>query len=294
MQTMSFNRNAQMDAPQIGRDRLQSALTLDQVRRLAPSAFATDKHDSRSDRYAYIPTSRVITAMMDEGFQPFRAQQGSSRIEGKADFTKHMIRFRHASAMTAQVGDSIPEVVLINSHDGTCKYRLIAGIFVIRCTNGLVTAQSTVGDLAVGHTGDVVQKVIEGSFQIIDHAQESLNSVREWSGLQLTNGETHAFAESAHALRFADAEGNVDTPFTADQLLTSHRRSDASNSLWHTFNRIQENALQGGLKAVDFDANGHRRNVTSRAVKSIDGDVKLNRALWQLTQRMAELKGVAA
>jgi len=34
--------------------------------------------------------------------------------------------------------------------------------------------------------------------------------------------------------------------------------------------------------------------VTSREVRGIDQDVRLNRALWQLAERMAELKGVKA
>ena len=32
-------------------------LTNEQIRQAAPSAFAVDKHESRSERYAYIPTS---------------------------------------------------------------------------------------------------------------------------------------------------------------------------------------------------------------------------------------------
>jgi hypothetical protein len=36
--------------------RSTSPLTDDQIRAVAPSIFAADKHDSRSDRYTYIPT----------------------------------------------------------------------------------------------------------------------------------------------------------------------------------------------------------------------------------------------
>lgn len=60
-------------------------------------------------------------------------------------------------------------------------------------------------------------------------------------------------------------------------------------------NRVQENVIKGGLHGVQRGENGHGwRNVTTRPVKGIDQDVKLNRALWQLAERMAELKGVAA
>jgi len=54
---------------------------------------------------------------------------------------------------------------------------------------------------------------------------------------------------------------------------------------------VQENVIKGGLHGVQRDGNGRRlRAVSTRQVKGIDQDVKLNRALWQLAERMAELK----
>lgn len=143
-------------------NRQQVALTLDQVRNYAPSAFAVSAHESRSSRYTYIPTSEVIAGLMREGFQPFKATQSRSRIEGKTEFTKHMIRFRHVDSITAlKVGDSIPEVVLVNSHDGTSAYKLTAGLFRLVCSNGLMVADSTVGMLSIMHKGNIVNEVIE-------------------------------------------------------------------------------------------------------------------------------------
>jgi hypothetical protein len=85
------------------------------------------------------------------------------------------------------------------------------------------------------------------------------------------------------------------TPETV-QYLWKHERQEflpydeSTNKpdLWHTFNRIQENSLKG---VRTRDDRWHR--VTSRAVKGIDGDVKLNRALWSLAEKFAELKRAA-
>ena len=71
------------------------------LRRLVPSAFAPHKHESRSERYTYIPTSAVIDGLRANGFEPTFAKQGRSRIPGKADFTKHLIRFRRAGQAPA-------------------------------------------------------------------------------------------------------------------------------------------------------------------------------------------------
>ena len=70
-------------------------LSEDQMRAAAPSIFAEGKHASRSERYTYIPTIDVLRGLRKEGFEPFMVAQGASRVEGKAEFTKHMIRMRH-------------------------------------------------------------------------------------------------------------------------------------------------------------------------------------------------------
>jgi Domain of unknown function (DUF932) len=269
------------------------ALTMDQLQLAVPSAFATQAHESRSAPYTYIPTSEIIAGMMKEGFQPFKAMQSRSRIAGKSEFTKHLIRFRHADyGLNIKVGDSVPEVVLINSHDGTSAYKLIAGIFRLVCSNGMVVSESETGSVSVMHKGNVLDNVIEGSYRVVKESAVALETSRAWGQLQLTNGEQNAYAEAAHTLRFADSEGKVTTPITAAQLLRPRRSEDTGSDLWKTLNRVQENVIKGGLhgRAVE---NGRVRNVSTRAVKGIDQDVKLNRALWQLAERMAELKAVA-
>jgi hypothetical protein len=292
--------------------RQQTPLTLDALRHFAPSAFATAAHESRSLRYTYIPTSEIIAGLMREGFQPFKATQGRCRVAGKADFTKHMIRFRHPDSFNAiqRVGDSVPEVVLVNSHDGTSAYKLSAGLYRLVCSNGLMVADSTVQMLSIQHKGNIVDEVIEGSFQIVQQSEKALARADEWNQLQLTAGEQEAFAEAARHLRFADVEGVIKSPITAEQLLRPRREADATGlidyrkpaapkpDLWHTLNVVQENVIRGGLhgtvRGIDPDTNRRTfRRVTTREVRGIDQDVKLNRALWMLAERMAELKGAA-
>jgi hypothetical protein len=55
--------------------------------------------------------------------------------------------------------------------------------------------------------------------------------------------------------------------------------------LWSVFNRVQENVIKGGLSAYKP---GSFQRTTTRTVKGIDQDIRLNRALWTLGTRMAE------
>jgi hypothetical protein len=75
--------------------------------------------------------------------------------------------------------------------------------------------------------------------------------------------------------------------------LLPRRHDDQASDLWTTFNVVQENVIRGGLTAVGRDANGRRRRTTTRAVNGIDQDVRLNKGLWVLAERMAEIKAAA-
>ena len=270
----------------------RNVLTNDDLRRVAPSIFATGKHTSRSERYAYIPTSEIVDGMRTHGFEPVMAKQGSSRVAGKADFTKHLIRFRHQGEDTAtrKIGGIYPEVVVVNSHDGTSAYKVMAGLMRLVCLNGMVVSDRELTSVAVAHKGDVTSKVIEGSFKVLSESRRAVEAADTWSGVTLSRDEQRAMAESARLIRFGDSEGVVDTPIVADQLLRVRRYEDEGADLWRTANRIQENVIRGGLTAVGRDANNRPRRATTREVKGIDADVKINRALWLLTERMAELK----
>ena len=273
----------------------REVLSNDQIARLAPSAFATGAHESRSARYTYIPTSEVIDGLRAQGFLPVFAKQGRSRVAGKADFTKHLVRFRFQGQGPAlrRIGETFPEVVLVNSHDGTSAYQIMAGMLRLVCLNGMIVEDRELATVKVPHKGDVVSEVIEGSYTVLEESKRALMAADEWAGVTLKSDERMAMAEAAHVLRFADADGNVETPVRPDQMLTVRRSADRSNDLWTTTNVLHENVIRGGLSAWGRDANNRPRRVTTREVRGIDQDVKLNRALWVLGERMAQLKAAA-
>ncbi len=267
--------------------RKNTPLTMDQIRTAAPSAFATEAYQGMSSRYAYLPTSAVIEGMMTNGFMPFSASQSLARREDKQNHTKHMIRFRTPN-QSLTVGDVFPEIVLVNSHDGSSAYKLMMGLYRLVCSNGLTVADSLVESLNVRHTGRIIDEVATGSMQMVEHIPAVIDAVARWKSIQLSNSDQHALAEAAHIVRFADSEGTVNTPIRAEQLLAPRRYDDKANDLWSTFNRVQENVIKGGLRAR---AVGAARRTGMREVKGIDQDVRLNRALWTLGERLAEVRG---
>ena len=213
--------------------RADHPLSEEQIRTVAPSIFAEDKHTSRSERYAYIPTASVLSELRKEGFQPFMVCQTRVRDEGKREHTKHMLRLRHANQIN---GEEANEIILLNSHDGTSSYQMLAGLLRFVCKNRLVCGDA-VADLRIPHKGDIAGHVIEGAYEVLD----GFDTVRErrdaMRSLKLEQGEAEVFARAALSLKYDEA---TPAPITESQLLRPRRYEDARSDLWSVFNRTQD------------------------------------------------------
>lgn len=257
-----------------------SPLLDEQIKARVPSIFAQEKHESRSDRYTYIPTSELLTELRKEGFQPFFACQAKSRVEGNHEFTKHMIRLRHESQIVQAEAN---EIIIINSHNGSSAYQMLAGCLRFACQNGLIRGDIN-NDIRIKHSGNIIDNVIEGAYTILDNFKSVDESKALLKSIALNPDEQRIFAETALMLRYDE---KAPAGLAPEQLLKTNRRDDLSPDLWTTFNKIQENTIRGKIRFYDRES---RKFGTTRAVNGIDQSVKLNKALWTLAEKMAELK----
>lgn len=258
-------------------------LTNDELQARAPSIFAGQPYSGQSSRYTFIPTSTIIDEMRKNGFVPVSAQQSSSRIAGKELFTKHLIRFRQMNLNVTAVGEYIMEVVMSNSHDGTSKYDLSCGVFRVKCLNGLVVAEATCQSTSIRHTGNILDRVIEETNNIMGQAPHIAEVIGKWQGIQLTDAQALEMAVEAHAARFEDSP--LANRVLAADLLRSRRFDDNKQDLWTVLNRIQENVIRGGVRGQRLTSN--ERRIRTREVKSIDNVVNLNQVIWASAERMA-------
>lgn len=264
-------------------------LTDDALRAVCPSIFATEAHESRSHRFAPVPTVAVLAGLRAEGFDPFFAQQAKTRVEGKAEFTKHMLRLRHRSTKN-EAGQAF-EIVLVNANDGTSAYQMIPGYFRFVCANGLMAGESF-DTVKVRHTGDAAGAVIEGAYRVLGEAPMLADQVAQMQGLRLSDDEREIMAEAAHMLRFPASyeEGGKAAPISPAALLRPRRTDDRAGDLWTAFNVVQENTIRGGLHGRTLDGNGRIKRTSTREVQGIDQGKAINRALWMVAERMAQIK----
>lgn len=271
--------------------RISGPLTEAQLIRRAPAIFADEAHQSRSDRYAFVPTMPVIRALQQVGYQPYDASAARVRDEARQGFQKHLVRFRHESNTSGAKG-GIAELVLINSHDGTSSYRMLAGWFEFLCSNGLMTGTKE-AEIRILHKGTqeaVLHDVKDGATAMLDHLQRVHTQREQFLQIELNADEQLAYAKSALETRYEADK----VPLAPIQILQPRRREEMAEGrlalpkpdLWSTFNVVQENLVRGGL----IGQNANKQYRRQRAVNGIDQNVNLNRALWTLTEEMAKLK----
>ncbi|PLY13836.1 MAG: DUF945 domain-containing protein, partial [Sedimenticola sp.] len=216
---------------------------------IAPSIFAKEPYHDVSDRYRFIPTIDVVNALRKEGWLPTSVQQSQTRQEEKVGFTKHLIRFRSESAQFCS-DDSLPEIILMNSHDRGSSFTLMAGIFRLVCTNGMVIQNADFGKVRIRHSGsDMMHEILESVFMLSEQTPKMAEAIDQFRAITLSPDEQGIYAASAAEMRWGlDPETKkVKAPFPSQHLLTCRRHDDQGNDLWRVHNRVQENLMKGGL-----------------------------------------------
>lgn len=248
------------------------------LRECVPAVFASGAHERLSDSYTFLPTARVLEALGQAGFLPVEARQTRARWRSVLH-ARHLIRLRRRFE-TVSLKQAVPELLLLNSHDGTSAYQLRVGLYRAVCTNGLVVSVGVFPTIRVLHRGHVLEDVVRGALEMSERFGLLATAVERMEHTELDERERLEFAAEALALRFPnDREGAM----SPSQLLVPRRPEDVGTDLWKVFNVIQESVLAGGLTR----RSATNRLTRSRRITAIGEDIRLNSALWDMAMARA-------
>jgi hypothetical protein len=243
------------------------------LRERVPAAFAPSAHESRSPAYTFIPSSRVVEGLGSVGFYPVDARQ-AARAKSTLH-ARHLIRFRRRFETVTALGEVTPELLFLNSHDGTSAYQLRVGLYRTVCTNGLIVSQGTFPTFRVAHRGDVVGDVVRAALEISERFEVLAASVERMEKTPLDQIQRLDFAAQALALRFP---GRTEYGLEPARLLVPRRSEDVGNDLWRTLNVLQEGLLKGGIPR----RSASNRLIRTRRITGIKEDLRINSGLWDL------------
>lgn len=254
-----------------------------------PSIMAATPSSRTSDRYAFIPTNRIIDILDHQGWKVSAVLEKNSRKDDKRGFGEHLVRFRREAdfGIAAVVGEHVPEIVVNGSHDGTSAWDIMFGIYRFVCGNGAMVSEGQYATHKIKHVGFQDRNVIDAVAEVIETAPRVLDTIGAWKALPLEKHEQRILAESSVIAKYGeDKLANFDI----NRILQPVRREDVGGNLWTTFNSIQEKLVERGGR---FAVNSGRGRVIKKArgIASVSENVRVNQALWMLADRMAQIKG---
>lgn len=224
-----------------------------------------------SDRYTHISTKEVIVNLDAEGWCVDRAVAAEHR-GGLAEFARHRVHFRHEDGYMLS-GGVVPELIVMNSHDGTMCAKAMMGLFREDSATTIIVG----GDDKKAHA----RHSVSAEEQLIQDALalgEKFHSVEEvidnWKGVKVKPSVRDELARLAAQLRYGDA-----WMYPVESLLAPRRDGDRHDTLWHIFTRLQENMTLGGFKGRSVRG----QQVQALPLTGIERDAKFNATLWQLT-----------
>jgi len=255
-------------------------LSLQEIRTMAPQAFAETAKPGVSEKYAFLPTSRIIEDMDRLGWKVSAARAGKYRNADNKGYGNHYIGFFHPEIFIKDAEGNIeayPQVVVFNSHTGRGSFRFEMGIFRIVCSNGLVIKSSDMGSFQLKHKGYTFEELQYLINAAVERMPEIAGKINDFGLKIMSPAEQRGFAKAAFALR-------SDRQLTANELedfLAPRRREDEGDSLWLVLNRIQESVIRGGSLAEPKVKKGKK---AFKGIKNIHRDFKINQELWALAE----------
>lgn len=273
------------------------------IRKAFPAIFNTRRSTSVSEDYQLYRSDKVIEIMQDNGMK--LVEIGQERIgwsqKRHAHTQIHMMRFREANLKLDNFGvnDSFPEIVAMNSHDGRCLFRAMAGVFRLVCSNGMVVAESDLGQVRRRHYGEAnaFEKVKEILAALPAQTVRISQMIQLWDQLELSDKEQLALAKLLMATKMPS--GAVRSPsWLAPEQVIEHRRDadapqkDGTRSLWKTFNVAQEVLTNSTVDRLEGE--GRARSI--RPITAVVGNIGTNQKLWATADayaaKLAKKRGI--
>lgn len=276
---------------------LPRVLTESELRRRAPSIFATEAHGSRSPKYTFIPTFDVVRGLEKQGFFPVFAAESRTRDESRRGFAKHVVRFRQEQPL--QVGDTLVELGMSNAHDGSGSFNFFAALLKLLCLNGMCVGANGKLDFRSSHTGNVLDSALNSAFGVAQHFPKVLANVAEMQQVRISSDAQADFAKQALEAKYGET-----APVGVAEILRPRRYEESASGttwgygavakpdLYTTYNVIQENIIKGGQYGRTVsEKTGRTRTHRTRPVKSVNTDIALNKKLWDIATDIAAKSG---
>lgn len=252
-----------------------------------PAIFNKRRSTNVSEDYQMYNSAEVIDLMLKAGLRLVEVGQEKLGWSQKRQPHTQVHTMRFTSPEFARgdfgVGDSFPEIVIMNSHDGRCVFRAMAGVFRLVCSNGMVVADQNFGIVRRRHFGEAnafakVREIIADMPKVIT---EVSGRIEDWSRVRLSTSEQIALARASMDQKVPTGSVRAPAWLLPEQVLEARRDgervdSNGTRDLWTTFNVIQESLTNARIPRLAGE--GRARSI--QPVTDVVGNTGFNQRLW--------------
>ena len=249
----------------------------------------TQKHSSRSKKYSVVETGDVIKRLEAAGFtwRKVAEERNTPKYKG---FGTHLLCIEHPEITlgNAELDRELrPQLYIKNSYHGRSRFEMHLGLFRFFCMNGLILGDQfkTVKFKHIGLSKEEIVEIVEEMKRV--YTEEVAPFVFVFKEVKMTPAQQLEYAEIALRERLADNLNYLHGEHKL--LLTCHRPTEAGDSLWETFQRVQENLglnfgpgmeIRYSIQANDKDGNPIVKERKIRELKNIKEVTYLNKFLF--------------
>lgn len=246
----------------------------EQLAQLSPSNC--DKQMSRHYKvYDTQKMAEMLLALTSKGEPVFELRQiqtkKSSRKTTSTGRGIHTVKLKTINPFNIGGEMQHPEVVIMNSYDGSSPLKIYCGIFRICCSNGLVIKTKDFGEAKIRHMRTEEDIVMEIATGFAKNASKAINLQQQLVETTLNPIQITNFAKAAAKLRWENISEDCDF----EDLIKVERAEDEGNDVWKVYNRIQEKIMKGGIKLE-----GMKR--VAKPIENAAKDIWLNEELFSL------------
>lgn len=233
-------------------------------------------HPKMSTKYSFVDTGEIVTMFENEGWTIRKIQETKVRSADDAPFAAHQVRLSHGKF--SAVGDTIPEIIITNSHNGKKPLKFQMGLFRLACANGLTVPMKDFNEsFRVRHMGieaGAIKSLTEQMNELLPTVGNRVIAMQD-----AVVGEEQAIEFLRKSTSFRWDSGKYQ--FNYDDLLQAKRDEDKGMTAWTVFNIAQEKIIGG-----DVSLNKGQKKRKGQPITNFIRENEINIKLWEAAEEM--------
>ena len=224
--------------------------------------------------YGFTSSKDILMSFADHGWHPVSTQYGKSVRQDKQGYQKHLVKLENDKYSSidglSNNNNSKPQLVLLNSHDGSSSLQLFWGLIRMACLNGIISGNA-VSSFRLIHSQSITKRLPDAIEYMLSNFNTFTDQIKTLQSLKFSNAAENEFIQSVYNARLSNVGKLLAVDYNLPGLL---RQEDNGQDAYTIFNRVQEVLIKGGIQ---YSAERNRLDSQGRVIEKYVVDTRTRR-----------------